>query len=121
MGAIARALNKNKETKMKDFDENDLLDEEDDDDDDEIVTLYDKKSGKKVDFDVLAVLDYKDKWYTVLAPCESTEDMHDDECLVFELIEKEDGSDDYLPVTQSVMDAVYAEFERMCDEEKRKG
>jgi methyl coenzyme M reductase gamma subunit len=98
---------------MKDFDDDDFFDS---DDEGEIVTLRDQKTGKDVDFDVLAVLDYKDKWYTVLAPCTPIKEIDEDECLIFEIVEKADGSEDYIPVSEEIMDAVFAEFEKMREE-----
>lgn len=64
---------------------------------DEIVTLtYDE--GGSEDFYNLAELDFEGKWYIYLTPVEPTEEFADDEVLIYEMVENEEGNDEFLPV-----------------------
>lgn len=60
--------------------------------DDEIITLY-YDDGTKEDFYNMAELDYEGKWYVYLVPVEPTEDFADDEILVYECSEDENGEE----------------------------
>ena len=67
------------------------------DENDELVTLtYD--DGSQEDFFNLAELDYEGKWYAYLVPVEPDEDFNEDEVLVYEIAEGENGEEIFLPV-----------------------
>lgn len=79
----------NKEINEKD---NTLIEEGD-----EIVTLtYD--DGSQEDFYNLAELDYEGKWYAYLAPVEPTDEIAEDEVLIYEIAEGGEGEEVFLPV-----------------------
>ncbi|HKL74110.1 MAG TPA: DUF1292 domain-containing protein [Clostridia bacterium] len=65
--------------------------------DDEIVTLtYD--DGTKEDFYDIAELDYEDKWYIYLQPVNPSVEFDEDEVLIYQMAEDEDGQEVFLPV-----------------------
>ena len=67
------------------------------DEDDEIVTLtFD--DGSQEEFFVMAELDYEGKWYSYLVPVDPDEDFADDEVLVYEIGEGDDGEEVFLPI-----------------------
>jgi len=72
------------------------------DENDEIVTLtYD--DGSQEDFYSLAELDYKDKWYIYLQPVEPDEEFEDDEVLIYEVANDENGDEVFLPVEDDAL------------------
>ena len=75
---------------MADFfeDSENLIDEEDD-----IITLHNEVSDKDEDFYHLATLDVDKRWFVVFQPVEPLEDIADDEVLIYEIIENENGED----------------------------
>ncbi|NLL56128.1 MAG: DUF1292 domain-containing protein [Clostridiales bacterium] len=65
---------------------------------DEIITLtFD--DGSQEEFYNIAELDYKDKWYIYLQPVRATDDIEEDEVLIYEMAFDEDGQEVFLPVT----------------------
>ena len=67
------------------------------DENDEIVTLtFD--DGSQEEFYVMAELDYEGKWYSYLVPVDPDDDFDDDEVLVYEIAEGEDGEEIFLPI-----------------------
>ena len=79
---------------MSDFDKKKKIDVEEDDE--TIVMTYD--DGTQEEFYLIAQLDYEDKWYAYLQPVEETEDFSDDEVLIMEIAEDEEGNEIFLPV-----------------------
>ena len=65
--------------------------------DDEVVTMT-YEDGTTEDFFCIAELDYEGKWYAYLQPVEETEDFAEDEVLIYEIGEDEDGVEVFLPV-----------------------
>lgn len=69
---------------------------------DEIVTLnYD--DGGTEDFYNLAELDFEGKWYIYLTPVTPDEDFAEDEVIVYEMAENDDGEEVFLPVEDEDM------------------
>ena len=67
------------------------------DENDEIVTLtFD--DGSQEEFYVMAELDYEGKWYSYLVPVDPDDDFDDDEVLVYEIAEGENGEEIFLPI-----------------------
>ncbi|MCI5819165.1 MAG: DUF1292 domain-containing protein [Acidaminococcus sp.] len=95
---------------MADFfeDSENLIDEEDD-----IITLHNEVSDKDEDFYHLATLDVDKRWFVVLQPVEPLEDIADDEVLIYEIIENENGEDSFAPIEdEKLLDRVFKEFEK---------
>ena len=107
------------ETTMADFfdDQNNMTE------DDDIITLYNEVADKDEDFYHLATLDVDDKWFVVLKPVEKLDDIDEDEVLIYEIAENEDGNDVFKAIEddallQRVFDEFMAEVEKMeggCD------
>lgn len=91
--------------------------------DDDIITLYNEVADKDEDFYHLATLDVDDKWFVVLKPVEKLDDIDEDEVLIYEIAENEDGNDVFKAIEddallQRVFDEFMAEVEKMeggCD------
>lgn len=107
------------ETTMADFfdDQNNMTE------DDDIITLYNEVADQDEDFYHLATLDVDDKWFVVLKPVEKLDDIDEDEVLIYEIAENEDGNDVFKAIEddallQRVFDEFMAEVEKMeggCD------
>ena len=61
------------------------------DEDDDIITLYNEERDVDEDFYHLATLDVDDKWFVVLKPVEKLPDIEEDEVLIYEVQEGDDG------------------------------
>ena len=101
------------EEKVKDLPESMEHMEEDDDD---VVTLL-SANGEEVDFVEIAGIAYKGSFYAILQPVELLEGMDDDEALVFKVTRGKDGEDKFeIELDDVVIDAVFAEYNRLLDE-----
>jgi hypothetical protein len=90
------------------FEDQEVMDGEDD-----IVTLYNEVSKQDEEFYHLATLDYREKWYVVLKPVQELADIAEDEVLIYELVEDEEGNDNFVPIEDDdTLNAVFAEFEK---------
>lgn len=69
------------------IDENETIEEEEEN---EFIELVDEE-GKKVNFKLLDVTEYKGKKYVLLLVAEPNENIADDEVLIFELDEKSES------------------------------
>ena len=69
------------------IDENEMIEEEEEN---EFIELVDEE-GKKVNFKLLDVTEYKGKKYVLLLVAEPNENIADDEVLIFELDEKSES------------------------------
>ncbi len=65
--------------------------------DEEMITLT-FEDGVEENFYNMGELDYKGKWYIFLQPVEMEEDFEEDEIIVFELRENQDGEELILPI-----------------------
>lgn len=102
---------------MADFFEDQNNMEEDDD----IITLYNEERDCDEDFYHLATLDVDEKWFVVLKPVEELPDIAEDEVLIYEVRDGEDG-DVFVAIEdeallQKVFDEFMAEVESLEDEE----
>lgn len=77
--------------------------------DDEIVTMT-YEDGTSEDFFCIAELDFEGKWYAYLQPVEETEDFGDDEVLIYEIGEDENGEEIFLPIEDDEL------LEKLVDE-----
>ena len=92
---------------MADFFEDNNNVEEDDD----IIVLHNETTDKDEEFYHLATLDVDRKWYVVMTPVEKLEDIADEEVLIYEIAEDEDGNDTVAPIEdEDVLEKVFNEF-----------
>ena len=81
--------------------------------DDEVITLYDENNNP-VDFDEVAVIEYSGDFYALLQPVEPMEGLGEDEAIIFKIVQKDDETDEFEPVTDDgVLDAVFNEYLKM--------
>ena len=90
------------------------------DEDDDIITLYNEERDVDEDFYHLATLDVDDKWFVVLKPVEKLPDIEEDEVLIYEVQEGDDG-DIFVAIEdedllQKVFDEFMKEMEALNDE-----
>ncbi len=83
----------------------------------EIITLV-TENGEEVDFIQIAGIEYEDRFYIILQPVELLEGMGEDEALVFEVIETEEGNKFEIVMDDDIIDAVFEEYNRLLDEEE---
>lgn len=77
---------------------------------DDIITL-ERADGEKIEFEEIAGIIYKFKFYALLKPVEPVEGVADDEAIIFEVIHLPGGDRKYNLVTdEEVMDGVFAEY-----------
>ncbi len=107
---------------MADFFEDQNNMEEDDD----IITLYNEETDKDEEFYHLATLDVDNRWFIVMKPVQKLDDIEEDEVLIYEIGENEEGNDVFIAIEdedllQRVFDEFMAEVEKMeggcCDDE----
>ena len=90
-------------------------------DDDDIVTLL-SANGEEIDFVEIAGIAYKGSFYAILQPVELLDGMDDDEALVFKVTRGKDGEDKFeIELDDSVIDAVFAEYNKLLDEANAEG
>lgn len=78
------------------------------------ITLTDD-NGEDVSFEVLDVIDYKEREFAVLLPFEDTED----EVVILEVVPGEDEeTDEFISVEDdSLLDEVFEEFLKRCEDD----
>ena len=88
-----------------------IFDEENNDN----LVLYDEKN-KPEEFEQVAYIPLEEKDYAILKPVKPFKGMADDEALVFEMVETDD-EEQLIPVDDDkVIDAVFAEYDKLFDE-----
>ena len=90
-----------------------ILEEEFEDDG---IVLLQGADGEEIEFEEIASIVYNDGYYKILQPLELPEGMEDDEALVFEVIEEEEGLRYSLVLDDEVIDGVFAEYNALVDE-----
>ena len=90
-----------------------ILEEEFEDDG---IVLLQGADGEEIEFEEIASIVYNDGYYKILQPVELPEGMEDDESLVFEVIEEEEGLRYSLVLDDEVIDGVFAEYNALVDE-----
>ncbi len=76
----------------------------------EVITLYDDNNNA-VDFNEVAVVEYEGEFYALLQPVEPMEGMEEDEALIFKIVQKDEDTDEFEPVTdEDLLDAVFNEY-----------
>ena len=66
--------------------------------DDDIITLYNEVADRDEDFYHLATLDVDNRWFVVMKPVEKLDDIEEDEVLIYEIAENEDGNDVFMAI-----------------------
>ena len=85
---------------------------------DEIVELVDD-SGRTLKFYHLATMPYKENWYVFFQPAEEIEGAAEDEVVIFQIADGEEGKDTLLPIEdEALLEEVYEEFCRVMEEEE---
>ena len=85
-------------------------------DNDDVVTLL-SANGEEIDFVEIAGIAYRGSFYAILQPVELLEGMDDDEALVFKVSRGKDGEDKFeIELDDSVVDAVFAEYNKLYEE-----
>ena len=91
----------------------------DEDNTDNIVLVGD--DGKATEFEQVALISLKDKDYAILALANPPEGMSDEEGIVFEIKEDEDGSVELATVTDdAIIDAVFDVYDQLWEEQGEK-
>ena len=86
-----------------------------DENNDEKIYVKDN-GGKEIEFEQVAVVDYKEKYYAILHPVTEIEGVEEDEAFVFEINEDEDCLeivDDF-----DLAEKVFEEYYKLLDEEE---
>ena len=82
--------------------------------------LY-NENDEAVEFEQIALIPLDAQVYAILKPTEKVEGVADDEAFVFEIIEDEEEGDTVrLVEDDKVIDKVFAEYNRLLDEEEGK-
>ncbi|MGN0796088.1 MAG: DUF1292 domain-containing protein [Christensenellales bacterium] len=90
------------------FEDSEDLTEEDD-----IITLHNEVTDSDEDFYHLATLDVDKRWFIVMQPVEHLDDIADDEVLIYEIIENENGESSFAPIEdEKLLNRVFKEFEK---------
>ncbi len=83
--------------------------------DDDIITLY-SPEGEAIDFVEIAGIAHQGSFYVILQPVDLPEGMADDEALVFEVTDAENGESNYSFVSdEEIIDAVFKNYNELLD------
>ena len=83
--------------------------------DDDIITLYNEERDCDEDFYHLATLDVDDKWFVVMKPVEKLPDIEDDEVLIYEVRDGDDGDVFVAIEDEALLQKVFDEFMKEVD------
>ncbi len=90
-------------------------------DNDDVITLM-SANGEEIDFVEIAGIAYRGNFYAILQPVELLEGMEEDEALVFKVTRGKDSDDKFeIELDDAVIDAVFAEYNRLLDEAETQG
>lgn len=86
----------------------------------ENITLYNEKD-EPVEFEQIALIPLDDIVYAILRPVMEIEGVAEDEAFVFEIVEDEETGDALrLVEDDKIIDAVFADYNKLLDEEEGK-
>lgn len=89
-----------------------LLDAEDNSN----IVIYDENNNA-VEFEQIALIPVKEEVYVILKPVKPMEGLGEDEGLVFQLEEDEDGEENLIVVDdEEIIDLVFAEYDKLLEE-----
>lgn len=81
--------------------------------DDNIIVLTDN-DGNELECEYLDTIHYKDMYFAILYPLD--QDEEDGEVIILELVENEDGEEEYLTVDdEDLLDEVFDEYMRVLE------
>ncbi len=93
--------------------------EEDFEDEEEIITLFNEETQKEEEFRIIEVIDHDEKEYVLLNPVEPDEEIGEDEVIICEIGEDENGEGYILPVdSEETLQAIYDKYVAMYEEEE---
>lgn len=87
-------------------------------DDGDIIVLQ-GPDGEEVEFEEVADINLGEHFYVILQPVERPEDMGKDEAVVFEVVAGEEN-DEFVVVDDDIIDEVFAEYNRVYEEQCNK-
>ncbi|MBE5745832.1 MAG: DUF1292 domain-containing protein [Clostridiales bacterium] len=80
------------------------------------IVIYDE-ANKPVEFEQIALIPVKENVYVILKPVKKMEGVGEDEGLVFELEEDEEGEENLILVDdEDIIDLVFAEYDKLLEE-----
>lgn len=83
---------------------------------DDIITLS-TSNGNEIDFIDIAGIALNGNFYAILQPVNMLPGMNEDEALVFQVIQNDNGEDNFnIVLDDNVIDAVFKEYDRLFDE-----
>ena len=83
----------------------------------DIITLT-SENNEEIDFVNIAQIVYQSKIYAILQPVELLDGMDEDEALVFEVENDEEGQNSYTIVTDDeIIDEVFSRYNQLLEEE----
>ena len=84
------------------------------------IVLYDEKN-KPEEFEQIAYIPLEEKDYVILKPVKPFKGMAEDEAIVFEMVEDENGEEQLLAVEDDkIAEQVFNEYYRIFDENNKK-
>lgn len=87
---------------------------EDGDAGESIITMTDTETGEEYSFVIADDFAFEDEHYCVLV---TMEDESEPEMIITRVVTMEDGSEGLMSLDDSEYDRVYAEYERICEED----
>jgi len=93
-----------------------------DEDNNDPIVLFNEK-GEKVEFEQIAIIPVEERIFAILKPTENMEGIGEDEALVFEVVEPENGEEEeYLNLVSDIeiIDKVFDVYNKLMDEEEKK-
>ncbi len=76
--------------------------------------------GEEVEFEEVADINLGEHFYVILQPVERPEDMGKDEAVVFEVVAGEENDEFVVVDDDDIIDAVFAEYNRVYEEQCNK-
>ena len=76
--------------------------------------------GEEVEFEEVADINLGEHFYVILQPVERPEDMGKDEAVVFEVVAGEENDEFVVVDDDDIIDAVFAEYNRVYEEQSNK-
>ncbi len=86
-----------------------------DENNDDNIVLYNTKD-EPVEFEQVAFIPFEEKDYVILKPVTPFEGMKEDEALVFEMVEDENGESIVVVIDEEIIDAVFNEYNALYDQ-----
>lgn len=86
--------------------------------DDDTITLK-TAQGEEVDFIEIAGIALGSNFYAILQPVKLILGMEEDEALVFKVTRTADGDRFEIELDDEIIDAVFAEYNRLLDEKRK--